>query len=168
MNGEKERFDELFKSNRDRVYRLCCLYTPDLEQRKDLLQEIFIRVWENMGSFRGESAISTWIYRIALNTCLTHVASLKKEANIRKNFSELDFGDIEHKQEHEAQLAQLIRSINMLEPADRTIIGLYLEDLSHREIAEIIGITEANARVKIHRIKQKLTEIMTSKQSVCA
>lgn len=163
MTGEKQRFEELFRSNRDRVYRLCCLYTPDAEQRQDLIQEIFIRVWENMGTFRGESAISTWIYRIALNTCLTHVASLKKEAKARKGFSEADFGDLECKMEQEAQLGQLIRCINKLEPADRTIIGLYLEDLSHREIGEIIGISEANARVKIHRIKQRLSEMVANK-----
>ena len=68
MGSEKSLFDEIFLKNRDRVYRLCCMYTGDVDARNDLMQDIFIRVWENLGTFRGDAAMSTWIYRIALNT----------------------------------------------------------------------------------------------------
>lgn len=162
MEDEKRLFEELFRQNRDRIFRLCCLYTGDVDQRNDLLQDIFIRVWENLGSFRGEAAMSTWIYRIALNTCLTHVRGLKRGLQTRSLPDGFDLLDSEPPSGTEPSIEQLIRCINLLEPSNRTIIGLYLEDISQREMAEILGITESNVRVKIHRIKQRLSEIAAS------
>jgi len=159
MGDEKRLFEELFRQNRDRIFRLCCLYTGNADQRNDLMQDIFIRVWENLGSYRGEAAMSTWIYRIALNTCLTHVRSLKRGLQTRSIPEGFDLLDTEPPTSTEPNIEQLIRCINQLDPSDRTIIGLYLEDISQREMSEILGITEGNVRVKVHRIKQRLSEI---------
>ncbi|WP_320054774.1 RNA polymerase sigma factor [uncultured Acetobacteroides sp.] len=161
MENDKQLFEQIFQKNRDRVFRLCCLYTGDADQRKDLMQDIFIRVWESLDSYRGDAAMSTWIYRIALNTCLTHVRSLKRGLQTRSIPDGFDILDTEPPTGMEPSVEHLIRCINLLEPSDRTIIGLYLEDLPQREIADILGISEANIRVKIHRIKQRLSDIAT-------
>lgn len=159
MGSEKSLFDEIFKKNRDRVYRLCCMYTGDVDARKDLMQDIFIRVWENLASFRGEAAMSTWIYRIALNTCLTHVRSLKKDARISRMPGNFDIADSQSGGESTPDMDAFIRAVNQLPVSERALITLYLEDLSGREIADITGLSEANVRVKIHRIKERLCEL---------
>jgi len=160
MENDKILFEEIFRKNRDRVFRLCCMYSGDEDLRKDLMQDIFIRVWENMESFRGEAAMSTWIYRIALNTCLTHVRTIKRSLKVNPLPDKFDLADIETNRDEEKSLDFFIHSVNQLPSFDRTLISLYLEDLSGKEIAEITGISEANVRVKIHRIKERLSEMI--------
>lgn len=169
MDNEKKLFDELFRQNRDRIYRLCCLYTSDTEQRNDLMQDIFIRVWENMSTYRGEAAMSTWIYRIALNTCLTHVRSLKRGLQTRPIPDGFDILEVDIPTDSKPSVEQLIACVNQLPAFDRTLISLYLEDLSGKEIAQITGISEANVRVKIHRAKEQLAQMMTqyNSQTTC-
>lgn len=160
MGKDKNLFDEIFRNNKDRVYRLCCMYSGDADLRKDLMQDIFVRVWENMDSFRGDAAMSTWIYRIALNTCLTHVRTLKRNLEVKTLPDNFDLEDVEPIKEEGPSLDQFIHAVNKLPAFDRTLISLYLEDLSGKEISEITGISEANVRVKIHRIKERLGEII--------
>lgn len=161
MENDKQLFEQLFRANRDRVFRLCCLYTGDSDQRKDLMQDIFVRVWESMGSFRGEAAMSTWIYRIALNTCLTHVRSLKRGLQTRSIPEGLDLIDAEPTTEQQPNIDHFIACVNQLPAFERTLISLYLEDIPGKEIAQITGISEANVRVKIHRIKEQLAQMIT-------
>lgn len=161
MENDKKLFEQLFRENRDRVFRLCCLYTGDADQRKDLMQDIFVRVWESMGSFRGEAAMSTWIYRIALNTCLTHVRSLKRGLQTRSIPDGLDLIDAEPSAEQQPNIDHFIACVNQLPAFDRTLVSLYLEDIPGKEIAQITGISEANVRVKIHRIKEQLAQMIT-------
>ena len=146
--------------NRDRVFRLCCMYSGDADLRKDLMQDIFIRVWENMASFRGEASMGTWIYRIALNTCLTQVRTRKKDIRMKPIPDNFEIEDIEPARDEEQDLKLFIQTVNHLPSFDRTLISLYLEDLSGKEIADITGISEANIRVKIHRIKERLSEMI--------
>ena len=160
MENDKTLFEEIFRKNRDRVFRLCCMYSGDEELRKDLMQDIFIRVWENMKSFRGEAAMSTWIYRIALNTCLTHVRTIKRSLKVNPLNDKIDLADTEANSDEEQNLDFFIHCVNQLPPFDRTLISLYLEELSGKEIAEITGLSEANVRVKIHRIKENLSEMI--------
>ena len=159
MVGKKERFDQLFKDSRDRIYRLCRLYTADTDYQKDLMQEIFLKVWINIDKFKGNSSISTWIYRIAINTCLTSITLLKKEGEMRKVISEQSLLIPESTGDINAQVAWLVGAVNKLEPVDRSLITLYLESFSHREIGEIMGMSEGSIRVRIHRIRQHLSEM---------
>lgn len=123
----------------------------------DLLQEIFIKVWQNYEKFRGESQISTWIYRIAMNTCLQHLRSDKSKykADIDKTVLVRE----EETDEKEQQIQLLYKCIRELSEADRVIITLLLEEVPYNEIAEVTAISEGNLRVKIHRIKQQLSTI---------
>ncbi len=160
MEKDKHLFEDIFMQNKDRVHRLCCMYSGDEDLRKDLMQDIFIRVWENLNTFRGEAAMSTWIYRIALNTCLTHVRTIKKSLKTESLHERFDIGETEPDSDKELNINYLIHCVNKLPPLDRTLISLYLEDLPGKEIAEITGLSEANVRVKIHRIKEQLNEMI--------
>lgn len=129
-------------------------YVNDADWAKDITQETFITVWQKLPEFRNESAIGTWIFRIASNQCLRQ---LEKQKRMPK--SELP-EELEAAQENsnETRINFLYKCIAELNEIDRIIISLELEDIKQAEIATIVGISEANVRVKIHRIKEKLTE----------
>jgi len=127
-------------------------YLNDAEQAKDLTQETFISVWKNLGSFRHESKISTWIYRIATNNCLRAIEVGKRmiKTELPLNLPDLPEDSPEEK------LRFLYRAISQLEETERIIISLLLEDLPQGEIADIVGLNPGTVRVRIHRIKEKL------------
>ena len=129
-------------------------YVNDTDWAKDIAQETFIHVWEQLPKFRNESDIGTWIFRIASNQCLRQ---LEKSRRMQK--SELPF-QLEAKTEisNEGKIAFLYKCISELNETDRIIISLELENLKQSEIASIVGLSETNTRVKIHRIKEKLTQ----------
>lgn len=153
MNTE---FKEIYKDLSPRIYKLCLSYCADRSLADDLHQETWIAVWESLPKFRQESQLSTWIYRIAINTCLTGMKKHKdKNLNSEKILSKIAAD--ESFDEHQMTILQ--QSIAQLREADRIIITLVLEEKPYTEIAEITGITENNLRVKIHRIKRELSEI---------
>ncbi|TAF47109.1 MAG: sigma-70 family RNA polymerase sigma factor [Sphingobacteriales bacterium] len=158
MNPQEKVFKDIFEANSKKIYHLCYGYTNDEDAANDLLQETFIKVWQNLAKFREQSQISTWIYRIAVNTCLTY---LKKEK--RQHKEELTPNIIENKAEEvsdkQNQINQLYACIALLEENERLIITMVMDEIPYPEIAEIAGISDGNLRVKIHRIKQKLTEL---------
>lgn len=158
MAEKDQLFKEIFDKNSKKIFHLCYGYTGDKDSANDLLQETFLKVWQNLDKFRNKSLISTWIYRIAVNTCLTYLRSEKKQAKdeLTENIIETKIEEISEKNE---QVALLYQSISKLEENDRLIITMVLDELPYNEIAEISGISEGNLRVKIHRIKQKLTEL---------
>ena len=128
-------------------------YINDHEQARDLTQETFIAVWQNLSSFRNESQISTWIFRIATNNCLR---AIEKKKRITTTGLPLDMPVI-HEETKEEKLNFLYSCIAELEETERIIISLVLEDLPQAEIASVVGLSEVNTRVKIHRIKEKLS-----------
>jgi len=127
-------------------------YFNDPDQAKDITQETFISVWKNLDTFRNESHISTWIFRIATNNCLRALEKSKRviTTELPANLPVL------HEETQEEKLAFLYQCIAELEETERIIISLVLEDLPQAEIAEIVGLSAGNVRVKIHRIKEKL------------
>lgn len=146
-------FEDIYNRYSPQIFRVCLGYTNDAEQAKDLLQETFISVWKNMESFRNESLISTWIFRIATNNCLRALEKAKRMPS-----AELPFNLAEPVEEsQDEKLEVLYRCIAELEETERIIISLELEGLPQAEIAAIVGLNNGNVRVKIHRIKDKLT-----------
>lgn len=147
-------FEEMYKQYSPKIFRLCMGYVNDRDWAKDLVQETFIQVWKNLHTFRNESAVSTWIFRIASNICLRQI-----ERSSKMPKAELPV-QIEYKNDSaiEEQLSILYKCIATLNETERLIISLVLEDLPQKEIADITGIAEGNLRVKIHRIKQTLTK----------
>lgn len=147
-------FEEIYKTYWQKIYRICRGYVNDDDWAKDIAQDTFITVWNILDTFREESAISTWIYRIAVNNCLRQIEKQKRlpKSDVPDYISESIETPIDSK------IAFLYQCINDLKEIDRIIISLELEDMKQADIATIVGISEANVRVKIHRIKEKLTE----------
>ncbi|WP_282042281.1 RNA polymerase sigma factor [Winogradskyella flava] len=153
------QFDTIYKENYPKVIRLCMGYTHGNEsQAQDLTQDVFIKVWENLGDFKNQSALSTWIYRITVNTCLM---SLRKKKKLRLSnnlpmYVESNNGS--HSESREQQFSQLYGCIDKLSENSKTIILLALEGLPQKEIAEIVGVKHEAIRVRLHRIKNELTK----------
>jgi len=145
-------FDEIYNQYSQKIFRVCLGYVNDYDKARDLTQETFIAVWQNLPSFRNEAGISTWIFRIATNNCLRAIERSKKNQTIDLPV-EIPYIQPETQEE---KLGFLYKCISQLEETERIIISLVLEDVPQAEIAAIVGLTEVNTRVKIHRIKEKL------------
>ncbi len=156
MKQQPEAFTALYKEYAAGIRKLCLGYTGDEAMAQDLLQETFIRVWNNMQHFRGDAQWSTWIYRIAVNTCLTWLRQKKITVIDAANPG---IGLLREETNANDHVQLLYTCISRLAETDRLIITLVLDEKPYDEIAAITGITENNLRVKIHRIKKQLSEI---------
>ena len=129
-----------------------------------MYQEVLINIWKSLDSFRGDSAINTWIYRVAVNTSLSFTGKSIRHMKLMisadtQNLNLITNGDNDGETgDREKRIETLQQELNQLSVIDKALISLMLEGLSMREIAEIIGITEPNVKVKIHRIKNHLKE----------
>ena len=146
-------FEVIYKTYWQKIFRLCMGYVNNYELAQDIAQETFIIVWQQLPKFRGEANIGTWIFRIASNNCLRQIEREKryKKADLPVNLEE------KKQASHEQQIQLLYKYISELPEIDRIIISLELEEIKQVEIASIVGLSEANIRVRIHRIKEKLT-----------
>jgi RNA polymerase sigma-70 factor (ECF subfamily) len=149
------KFETIYKTYWQKVFRLCMGYVNDIDAAKDLAQETFIKVWKQLPKFRNESSIGTWIFRIASNTCLRQI---QKESKMPKSELPLEIRDEISETNIEKDIHFLYQCISELQEVERIIISLELEDMNQKEIAEIVGLSEGNVRVKIHRIKEKLLQ----------
>lgn len=141
-----------------RIFRVCLGYFNDAEKAKDITQETFITVFEHFDTLENKGNIAGWIYRIATNKCLRQLENEKRSRVI----TGVNFSGIEDSEpfSEEGKLVKLRQAISRLSEPDRIIIGLYLEELSQDKIAEIVGLSHAHVRVKIHRIKEILFQKM--------
>lgn len=158
--NQQQQFTELYSEYAEGIQKICLGYTGDSMLAQDLLQETFISVWNNMHKFRGDAKWGTWIYRISVNTCLTHLRQKKDPLIPIENTALSMLPDEVNTKEQEVHL--LYKCISQLQETDRIIITLLLQEKTYEEIAAISEITENNVRVKIHRIKKQLTEIYNS------
>jgi RNA polymerase sigma factor (sigma-70 family) len=153
---EKDLID-ILNNHRGLIYKVCNLYCSDHEDRKDLFQEIVFQVWKSRAGFRRESSLSTWMYRIALNTAITHFKKEKRSINLSLPITGIDIPDIDDSDEKEELLKQLFNAIEGLDKIDKSIVLLYLDEKSYDEISEITGLSKTNVGVKLSRIKTKLS-----------
>ena len=155
---EQNNFDSIYQLYFSKVHRLCKGYfNGDQDIASDVAQDIFIKIWENLPKFRSESNISTWIYRIAANTCLMHLRKQSNKKEVRTTqFSEINVEN--DSQEIEEKLSKMYGCIQLLDPTSKLIIMMVLEGLPYDKIASIIDVAEETLRVRIHRIKVKLTK----------
>ncbi len=153
----KEEFLKNITENQGIIHKVTRIYCDDVDDRKDLFQEILIQLWNSYGSFRNQSKFSTWMYRVAINTAIT---AYKKETRKVKSAPlsvELNtIMDESYNFETEENTRRLYQAIGQLTGIEKSIILLYLEDKPYEEIAEITGITQNYVRVKMNRIKKKL------------
>lgn len=146
-------FTQLYKEYGEKIYRVCLGFVNDADKAKDLTQETFIAVFQHISSFRNEAQIGSWIYKIATNKCLRSIENEKKERKFDAAFLYEDSG---LKTEGERKIIFLRRCISELAEVDRIIISLSMEDIAQEKIAEITGLSHANVRVRVHRIKERI------------
>lgn len=159
ISDPRSRFEALHSQYQSMVLTLCRGFVRgDREQAHDLCQEVFINTWNALPGFRGEASEKTWIYRITINTCLMWARKEKKNAAVLDG--ELHGNRVAEVEENKEQIEKLYLAIGQLEELDRLIIMMVLDELEYEEISRIVGITENNVRVKVHRIKQRLKAIM--------
>ncbi len=160
MSKELE-FQQIYKENYPRVIGLCLGYVKgDESLAKDLAQEVFVKVWQNLQTFRHQSKISTWIYRITVNTCLQELRK-KKYVQLKIDIAN-DAGP--KPIELENKFNAMYKCINQLSSENKSIILLELEEVPQTEIAEIIGISHSAIRTRIHRIKDQLSKCVSHEQ----
>jgi RNA polymerase sigma-70 factor, ECF subfamily len=159
LKVEKE-FIELINKHQGILHKICNIYFYRNPNKEDYYQEILIRLWKAYPSFRNQSAFSTWLYRVAINTAI----DLVRKQNLQPrytNLSKIEYNIPEHELYIESDKKDILyQAINHLSDVEKAIVILYLEDYSYKEIAEIIGISESNTGVKINRIKSQLIKIL--------
>jgi RNA polymerase sigma-70 factor (ECF subfamily) len=159
MEKQETIFLSALKEHKDKLYRICSIYSNGKEDSKDLLQEVLVTIWKSMSSFKGNSSIGTWMFRIALNVCLRFKSKYTKNQN---RFIRLDsmticnIGSEVEDESNDEKLLALRKCVKKLNKGDKAIIALYLEGLAYRDISDILGLSENHIAVKIKRIKLKL------------
>lgn len=153
---KKDRFIKVIKENEGLIFKVATLYTNSIQDKEDLYQEIVFQLWKSFDTFKEQSKLSTWMYRVAMNTAIFNLKSVKRQINTISIDTETErFSEVVDKSEEE-RLRFLYENIQTLNLLERGIILLYLEGKNHQEIAEIIGISTTNVGTKILRIKEKL------------
>lgn len=165
MDEQEQQFLNMLDQFRPVINKVCFMYATNDEPLGDLYQEVVLQLWKAFPRFRGESKMSTWVYRIAMNTCVSNL----RHRNVRPQtsslrlphggepFSRLLYDD-DDEQEQE-NLRELYRLIGELGKLERAIILLWLDEKSYEEIAEILNLSSSNVGVRINRIKEKLRRI---------
>lgn len=157
----EHKFVTELETNQNIVHKVCSLYTNNRDAHNDLFQEITIQLWKAYPKFRGESKFSTWMYRVALNTAITLYRKSKRSIPTQDYESVMfKISAEEYDETEEQQLKLMYTAVKQLGDVDKALVFLYLEDKNYSEIAETMGITEVNARVKMNRIKTKLRAIL--------
>jgi RNA polymerase sigma factor (sigma-70 family) len=156
----KEKFIATIRNNQNLIYKICYSYCYNPDLRKDLEQEILLQLWRSFNKFDGRVKISTWMYRIALNTAISFLRNDKKFENQKLSIDEaiISLPSNEYEVEQDENVALLYEFINMLNELDKALILLYLDNFKHKEISAVLGISESNVATKMHRIKNNLKE----------
>lgn len=153
MEISEQEFAKMVKTHKSTIYTVCYMFSNNEEEVADLFQEVLIRVWRGLPSFNGQSDIKTWIYRIALNTCIS--IDRKKKRHSKTELS-MNINLFEDKDKETEQVNILHNRISRLLPLDRAIVLLWLENISYDEIGAIIGISAKNVSVRLVRIREQL------------
>ena len=159
MNPQKleTKFVTLLEENQNIIHKICRLYTQSEAEHKDLFQEISIQLWKSFDRFEGKSKFSTWMYRVGLNTAITLYRKDKKRIDTYALNDEISRIEVDqYDPVIDEQLNWLYQKIEKFSEIDKPLVLLYLEDKKYDEIADTLGITAVNARVKMNRIKQRL------------
>lgn len=152
----EDEFIQLIQENQGLIYKIATIYTRDRVEQEDLCQEIVYQTWKSFDQFRKASKPSTWLYRVGMNTAITHLNRSKKQVTaVPLDGLELNLM-VEVDSQKEEQIKLMYSEIRKLGLLDRGIVFLYLEGKYHEEIAEIVGISVSNVGTRISRIKEKL------------
>ena len=153
MTDTERQFAKTVREHKSTIYTVCYMFSKDDDEVNDLFQEVLINLWKGYDSFGHRSDIRTWIYRVALNTCISLDRKKRRSATVRLA---MDINLFEDRDEDTRQVDLLHKRITRLQPFDRAIVLLWLEDLSYEEIGQIVGISTKNVSVRLFRIREQL------------
>lgn len=157
----RSEFQALLADNNKVISKVCRIYSDNPEDFQDYYQECVVQLWRSFDTFRGASKISTWIYRVCLNVCLSQLRAKKRKVTVATEYIP-EIKD-EPGDEEKERVELLYKAIRFLKESDRAIVLLYLEDKSYKEMAEILGITVTNVGAKVNRVKHQLKSIINER-----
>ena len=156
MDVKEQEFSRMVREHKSTIYTVCYMFSNDADEVSDLFQETLINLWKGFESFRNESKLSTWIYRVAMNTCIS--ADRKKRRQGSKVPLSMNINLYDDEDHETRQVRQLHERIQRLDLIDRALVMMWLEGMSDEEIADVVGISVKNVGVKLIRIKEKLKQ----------
>ena len=156
MTTQERQFAQIVAEHKSTIYTVCYMFSQDADEVNDLFQEVLIHLWKGFDSFEHRSDIRTWIYRVALNTCISLDRKKRRSATARLT---MDINLFEDRDEDTRQVNMLHKRISKLQPFDRAIVLLWLENLPYEEIGQIVGITAKNVSVRLFRIREQLKQM---------
>ncbi|HXA45811.1 MAG TPA: RNA polymerase sigma factor [Candidatus Angelobacter sp.] len=164
--ADEQKFLKLVNENRDRILRVCRVYAWNTADQDDLYQEILFQVWRSLPALKESNFANTWLYRVAINTAISFV---RKRASRLDRVVHFDHADLTRTIEAQQatdektddRMANLYNAIYKLNPIEKALVTLFLEDLTYEQIAEATGINTNNVGVMLHRAKKKLSSLMT-------
>lgn len=153
MDISEQQFANLVREHKATIYTVCYMFSKDNDEVSDLFQEILVKLWKGFKSFEGRSDVKTWVYRVSLNTCITID---RKKRSRRKALLSMDVDYFDSEEKSTAQVRMLHERIARLQPLDRAIVLLWLEQISYDEIGDIVGLSAKNVSVRLARIRVQL------------
>ena len=153
MEPKEQEFTSIVKEHKSTIYTVCYMFSKDADEVNDIFQEILLNMWKGFDGFQGRRNIKTWIYKVALNTCITVDRKKKKRNTVELS---LDINLYEDNDSDTKQIKLLYDRINKLGPFDRAIILLWLDNMPYDEIGAVVGISPKNVSVRLVRIKEQL------------
>ena len=157
MNALERQFVQTVAEHKSTIYTVCYMFSQDADEVNDLFQEVLVNLWKGFEGFEHRSDIKTWIYRVALNTCIS--IDRKKKRRSSEVRLTMDINLFKDSDEDTKQVDMLHKRISKLQPFDRAIVLLWLENLSYEEIGQIVGITTKNVSVRLFRIREQLKQM---------
>ena len=165
MSSLEKIFLEHIEKHKGVVFKISKMYMDNFDDQKDLFQEITFQAWKAFPKFEGRSEFSTWLYRIALNTAIVFLKTEKKRTLFGNNdFDQLTISAEEYDDTQDLRLKKMYDAIHQLNPIDKALIFYFLEDYSGKQMAEQLGLTEVNCRVKLNRAKLRLRALTMNNQ----
>lgn len=153
MKTLETAFAQMVREHKSTIYTVCFMFSKDTDEVNDLFQEVLINLWKGFSSFEGKSKVETWIWRVSFNTCISQERKKKRTNTVSLT---MDINLFKDKDEDTKQVKLLYDRIHRLQPFDRAIVLLWLENMNYEEIAAIVGLTVKNVSVRLYRIKEEL------------
>lgn len=153
MDANKKDFERMVSENKDTIYTVCYMFSKDQDEVADLYQESLINLWKGLPQLKADGNVKGWVYRVALNTCISLDRKKKAKPTVRLT---MDVDPFDASDNRNAQVDMLHKRISRLQPFDRAIVLLWLENISYEEIGKILGITTSNVSVRLVRIREQL------------
>ena len=156
MSSQETEFAQLVEQHKSTIYTVCYMFSKDQDEVSDLFQEVLVNLWKSFPTFEGRSDVRTWVYRVAMNVCVSLDRKKKRRNTVPLT---MDVNPYEDENPNSKQMEMLRKRISLLGPFDRAIIMLWLENMSYDEIAAVVGISVKNVSVRLYRIKEELKKM---------